>query len=127
MIVSYFRNRESMTNADVQTVVNTYGTSPGPSTKKEITKQPIRGPEVDKSAVEAAKKTKFHPKKPKAANYPEIYGPDLVMPPGTKPFEKTSDESADDSYFGINPDLKKAFPTDGAPQPYLTDFSKIQR
>lgn len=116
-----------MTNADVQSVVNTYGTTPQPAVKKEITKQPIRGPEVDKSGVEAAGKTKFHPRKPKASKYPEIYGPDLVMPPGTKPFEKPAEETADDSYFGINPDLKKAFPTEGAPQPYLADFSKIQR
>lgn len=116
-----------MTNADVQSVVNTYGTSPEPSTKKEISKQPIRGPEVDKSVVYAAEKGKFHPKRPTAAKYPEIYGPDLVMPPGKKPFEKPTEETGDDSYFGINPDLKAAFPTDGPPQPYLADFSKIQR
>jgi hypothetical protein len=27
----------------------------------------------------------------------------------------------------FNPDLKHAFPTEGAPQPFLADFSKFQR
>ena len=113
------RPPEHMTNAEVQSAMQTYGT-PDTSKKIDVSKYPIYGPTVDKSEIEAARQNKFHPKKPKAANYPQIYGPDLIMVPGTK------SGSDDDMYFGINPDLKTAFPTDGPPQPYLSDFSKFQ-
>ena len=37
-----------------------------------------------------------------------------------------SDQPQTSENFEFNPDLKKAFPYEGEPQPFLTDFSKIQ-
>jgi hypothetical protein len=37
-----------------------------------------------------------------------------------------SDQTQVGAGFEYNPDLKNAFPYDGPPQPFLTDFSKIQ-
>lgn len=60
--------------------------------------------------------------------YPMIYGPDAILAPGTKPPSgKTSSDDTSDPTYEFNPDLKKAFPTEGPPQPFLTDFSKFQK
>jgi len=60
--------------------------------------------------------------------YPDIYGPDVELVPGTKPRSNKhkSDDTSDPSY-DFNPDLQKAFPTSGPPQPFLNDFSGFQR
>lgn len=121
--VSWWRTRESMTNAEVQSMMQTFGTSSESKQDTQVSKHPIRGPEVDKSQVKAADDKKNKPTKSRKADYPQIYGPDIVMPPGTNP-NATGSES---SYFDVNPDLNKVFPTNGAPKPYLTDFSKFQR
>ena len=64
------------------------------------------------------------------SQYPEVYGPDIVLTPGKKPSKNGTQESdkVSDSTYEFNPDLKNAFPTEtNEPQPYLNDFSKIQR
>jgi hypothetical protein len=70
--------------------------------------------------------------------YPDIFGPDTTpeiaevkkpvpepeKKPG-KPESKPPPNSIDDSRRKLNPFLTDAFPDEGAPQPFLTDFSKI--
>ena len=63
------------------------------------------------------------------SQYPEIYGPDITLTPG-RPHQNGKHQSdvVTDSTYDFNPDLKNAFPTEtNEPQPYLNDFSKIQR
>ena len=58
----------------------------------------------------------------------DIYGPDVVAAPGEKiKHAKHESDRVDDDTYDYNPDLQHAFPTNGPPQPFLTDFSKIQR
>ena len=70
--------------------------------------------------------------------YPEIFGPDVTVTPlsgspgtsssglsGTTSGLVSSDQ-VDQPSYEFNPDLKNAFPYDGPPQPFLTDFKKIQ-
>ena len=60
--------------------------------------------------------------------YPEIYGPDVELIPGTKPGSgKHKSDDPNDPTYEFNPDLQKAFPTEGPPKPFLTDFSAFQR
>ena len=122
VLATWWRNKESMTNADVQSAMQEFGTPDKPPSKKKLGKKPIYGPKagpvVEKKVEESDSKSKISG----SAQYPDIYGPDIGIVPGTKT------DKGDDSYFTINTDLERAFPTDGkAPQPYLTDFSKIQR
>ena len=90
---------------------------------------PIYGPKTEK-VPEPSPASK--PKKPSPADttvYPDIYGPEITPVPGKKVCHGGSNSSdcASGDAYEYNPDLKNAFPTDGdEPQPFLTDFSKIQ-
>lgn len=118
VVATFLRQQEAMTNADVNSAIQTYGTETPKPKGTNAVEHPIYGPKaekVDKSSVqEKEDKTKNS-----TSDYPGIYGPDVGMVPGAK-------NGGDESYFKINTDLAKVFPTEGAPQPYLTDFSKIQ-
>jgi hypothetical protein len=70
-------------------------------------------------------------------DYPQIYGPDVVSTPGTNTIGSgssgkgttsglVSSDQVDQPTYEFNPDLKNAFPYDGPPQPFLTNFKKIQ-
>jgi len=70
-------------------------------------------------------------------DYPQIYGPDVVATPGTNTIGSgssgkgttsglVSSDQVDQPTYEFNPDLKNAFPYDGPPQPFLTNFKKIQ-
>ncbi len=121
VIATYMRNRESMTNEDVLSEIQKHGTEDTKNKESKAVKRPIYGPKAvkgeDKEVEEKEDETK-HEK----SEYPHIYGPDTPMIPGTI----NGGEVGSNSYFQINTDLAKVFPTEGEPQPYLTDFSKIQ-
>ena len=125
--VSYSR-RESMTNKDVQTQLKKHeGATDRPSTHDtaSVSEYPIYGPTATKpepspSPGSGKSNTDTRP-------YPDIYGPDVQLVPGMKPRSNKhhSDDTSDPTYE-FNPDLQKAFPTEGPPQPFLTDFSRFQ-
>lgn len=109
-----------MTNADVQSVLQTYGTEKPENKEKKVGLKPIYGPKTGGIAEPKPKvEDKEDTTKNSTSEYPDIYGPEVAMIPGQK-------DVGTDSYFKVNTDLAKVFPTEGAPQPYLTDFSKIQ-
>lgn len=120
---------ESMTNKDLVSALQTHGT---PDAKKKAKDQPseleIYGPKAEKVVPSTPSGTKSNTSN-SSGTYPDIYGPDIPSVPGTKkkamPGKHTSDE-VDDETYDFNPDLQKAFPTEGPPQPFLTDFSKFQ-
>jgi len=51
------------------------------------------------------------------------------MEPGKKcsTGAKHSSDDVSDCTYDYNPDLQKAFPTSGPPQPFLTNFSGFQK
>ena len=123
-----------MTNADLISTLKTFGT--------EGTKKPSK-PYASEAPIMGPKAPKVEPAPPKtnkngdsgSSIYPDIYGPEYQGPPGSKhsstkhqtkhtPGKHQSDDTSDETYQ-FNPDLKKAFPTEGPPQPFLTDFSKF--
>ena len=126
MFVTQYRV-ESMTNKDLVSALQTHGT---PDAKKKKKDQPseleIYGPKAEK-VVPSTSRSKTG--EDSSGTYPDIYGPDIPLVPGTKtkpmPGKHASDH-VDDETYDFNPDLQKAFPTEGPPQPFLTDFSKFQ-
>jgi len=132
VLLVLINRREHMTNEDLLSTLKTFGDK-APSTKKKTNpedtdKVAIYGPRAPQVAASSSGKTKLAPTA--AGVYPDIYGPEIqAVPgtkPGTKPSAKPSSDNPDDKTYEFNPDLKKAFPTDGPAQPFLTDFSKIQ-
>jgi hypothetical protein len=117
-----------MTNIDLVSALQTHGT---PDAKKKKKDQPseleIYGPKAEK-VVPSSSNSKSGADN-SSGTYPDIYGPDIPLVPGTKtkpmPGKHASD-NVDDETYDFNPDLQKAFPTEGPPQPFLTDFSKFQ-
>ena len=119
---------EYMTNKDLVSALQTHGTSEAKKKKKdEPSELEIYGPKAEK--VVPTKSSGKSSGSDNTGTYPDIYGPDIPLVPGTKtksmPGKHTSDE-VDDETYDFNPDLQKAFPTEGPPQPFLTDFSKFQ-
>lgn len=124
------RGAEHMTNRDVLDAMKTFGASD--TTKKKTTtgekdQMPILGPK----GVPAPPQPKPAPTKPGAhgtSDYPEIFGPDVVVAPGKKVQNgKEQSDAVSGETYDFNPALRNAFPTSGEPQPFLTDFSKFQR
>jgi hypothetical protein len=127
---------EYMTNKDLVSALQTHGTSEAKKkAKDEPSELEIYGPKAEK--VLPTKSSGKSSGSDTSGSYPDIYGPDIPLVPGTKtksmpgtkpksmPGKHTSDE-VDDETYDFNPDLQKAFPTEGPPQPFLTDFSKFQ-
>jgi hypothetical protein len=135
IILLFWSSQEHMTNADLISTLKTFG--------KEGTKKPLK-PYASEAPIMGPKAPKVEPAPPKtnkngdsgSSIYPDIYGPEYQGPPGSKhskgktsstkhtPGKHQSDDTSDETYQ-FNPDLKKAFPTEGPPQPFLTDFSKF--
>lgn len=117
-LCNLLRQRESMSNEDVLSELQKYGTDSTQTKETRVGLQSIYGPKAGPIA-----KPKVEDSENKSKNgtskYPDIYGPDVAMTPGKGGVGSTS-------YFKINTDLEKIFPTDGAPEPYLTDLSSIQ-
>lgn len=132
LLASYVR-RENMTNKDVQSAMQKYGGTSDKDPAHEsvsVSEYPIYGPTAKKPAPEP-KPNAGGDGKDDSRMYPDIYGPDVELVPGTKPKpgsggKHKSDDTSDPSYE-FNPDLQKAFPTSGPPQPFLTDFAPFQR
>ena len=121
-------NIEYMSNKDLVSALQTHGTPDAKKKKKDVPSElEIYGPKSEKVVPSTPSGTK--PGSDNSGSYPDIYGPDIPLVPGTKkkamPGKHTSDEVEDETY-DFNPDLQKAFPTEGPPQPFLTDFSKFQ-
>jgi hypothetical protein len=121
--------KEHMTNEDLLSTLKTFGDA-APKKKKnpaETDKTPILGPRSPAVVPADSGKTKLAPTV--SGVYPDIYGPEITATPGTKPGTKPNakheSDNVDDKTYEFNPDLQKAFPTEGPPQPFLTDFSKI--
>jgi hypothetical protein len=118
-----------MTNADLLSTLKTFGDKGTKKPAKDASQSdsmPIMGPRAeidpaDKKKKEASKGTNL------SGTYPDIYGPDVPKIPGTKQTAgKTISGEPNDETYEFNPDLKNAFPVEGPPQPFLTDFSKFQ-
>ena len=122
-----YPHTEYMTNSDVASMLQAHAL-PDKKKKqpKEINELEIYGPhaqpvEHKPSGSKSGKIT------PMSGEYPDIYGPEYTTGPGKKP-KKPTNESDDpnDETYDFNPDLQKAFPTNGEPTPFLTDFAKFQ-
>lgn len=134
--------RENMSNDKLLSTLKTFGEqgTKDPNLSKDV---PIMGPvapAVDPAdSLKAASKTSGTT----GAAYPKVFGPDVALTPGQTSGQTSgkasaaaaqtpgsgytlSDVQSKDPNFEFNPDLKKAFPYSGPPQPFLTDFSKIQ-
>jgi hypothetical protein len=128
---SYLRQREYMTNADVKSALQKYAGETDTPQKYDstgVSEYPIYGPTIKHPPVEPSTEGGGSKNKTKPSGvYPDIYGPDVELIPGTKPRDpKHKSDDTSDSTYDFNPDLSKAFPTSGPPQPYLTDFSGFQ-
>jgi hypothetical protein len=138
VLILLIDRREHMTNDDLISALKTFGDKAPPKKKKDPTETdnvPIYGPRAPQVTPADPSKTKLSPTV--SGVYPDIYGPDITTAPGTKtkpsskpssdtPSSKSASDNLDDDTYEFNPDLKKAFPTDGPAQPFLTDFSKLQ-
>jgi hypothetical protein len=129
LVVYLYFSREHMTNRDLLSALKEYGDKDPKKQKNDPSKKdelPIMGPKAeidpaDKKKKEASKGTNL------SGVYPDIYGPDVPKIPGTKQTAgKTVSDEPNDETYEFNPDLKNAFPVEGPPQPFLTDFSKFQ-
>ncbi len=131
LVVSFYR-QEHMTNKDVQSALQKYaGVNDTASSYQSVgvSEYPIYGPKARQPEPSPAPGSgRGKDGKHDSRNYPEIYGPDVELIPGTKPQSNKhkSDDTSDPTYE-FNPDLQKAFPTSGPPQPFLTNFSAFQR
>lgn len=122
---------EHMTNKDLMSALQKYGSD---DKKKDTKKQDvpsqaqIYGPKAMPPPDEPTP-TKSSTKSPTdSSTYPDIYGPDVVTTPGEKvKSAKHESDTVEDDTYDYNPDLQKAFPTSGPPQPFLADFSKFQK
>lgn len=136
LVILFFAPRkEFMTNKDVMVAMKSFGTEDKSSKKSDhdsyapIYGPPSGGTDDPKSTPSINKPSKTKP----VGKYPDIFGPETSMVPGTKPNKKsgshsnTKDDSTDeDSEPQFNPDFKKPFPKGpDEPQPFLTDFSKF--
>lgn len=120
---------EHMTNKDLMSALQKYGTDDKQKDKKKgdtPAQAPIYGPKAMPPPDEPVP-TKTSAKTD-SSTYPDIYGPEVVSAPGekVKSAKHESDKVEDDTY-DYNPDLQNAFPTSGPPQPFLADFSRFQK
>ena len=118
-----------MTNADLMSTLKTFGeqTPAKDKSKKSDSELHIYGPEASAPAEPTPAAPSKNPQGDSSL-YPQIYGPDVPAVPGKKPQNgKQESDNTEDSTYDFNPDLKRAFPTEGPPQPFLGDFSKFQR
>jgi hypothetical protein len=135
-------SQEHMTNKDLIAALKTYGVDDSgqvkpkpPPERQEIygpgLKESEKAPPKPLSEEDEAKKRKMR------SSYPHIYGPEYQGAPGQsfdppglekseKPYDSRESSKTEEPYL-FNPDYQSAFPVDGPPQPFLTDFSKFQK
>ncbi len=133
ILIATSYKREHMTNDDVMKALQKYGTADEPKKKKDSnieSKQTIYGPHAKQPPAEPSPTSHSGSKdrNQHTGSYPQIYGPDIPMIPGKRPSRpKHESDKTDEETFDYNPDLQKAFPQEGPPQPFLTDFAPFQR
>jgi hypothetical protein len=117
-----------MTNKDVASMLQAHAMPDSPSDKKkkkEVNDLQIYGPTVPE--LEHTSGSKNGKLRPVSGEYPDIYGPEYTTGPGVKPKKpKNESDNPNDETYEFNPDLQKAFPSEGEPKPFLTDFAKFQ-
>lgn len=130
IVVATMYRKEHMTNKDLISALQTHGTKDPSKPKKDTPSEaPIYGPKAQPPPPPPAPtKGNSNGKDGQGSTYPEIYGPEYQGVPGMKQKnpKHESDDTSDETY-DYNPDLQKAFPTSGPPQPFLTDFSRFQK
>jgi hypothetical protein len=132
LVVIFWRRRENMTNKDLVDTLVKFSDKGKEVKKKE--KEPkelqIYGPKAERAEPSPASKADVKSENGGVSGgvYPDIYGPEITPMPGKKVDKGmvSSDDGLGLDEPEFNPDLKKAFPTSGEPQPFLTDFSKFQ-
>ena len=149
LVILFYRPRENMSNDQLIDTLKTFGEKGTHSSSKTSgpSNQAIYGPSASPPPV-PTNTGGSGGGKTVAGPYPQIFGPDITNGPGTAsgtasgtvssgapvgPGQVASDQGLAggcqgpaDQTHEFNPDLAKAFPVDGPPQPFLTDFSKIQ-
>jgi hypothetical protein len=142
LVILFYRSRENMSNDEL---IDTLKQFENKGTKSsEPAKEEIYGPSANPPAFT---NTGGGSGKSVAGPYPQIFGPDTASAPGSgrggpggagpygasgnspPPYGQVASDqpfSPQDQAYQFNPELAKAFPVDGPPQPFLTDFSKIQ-
>jgi hypothetical protein len=126
-----------MSNKDLIDTLKTYGIDDYGEVKPKSrsSKQEIYGPglkESEKAPPKPLSEEDIEKKKSIRNLHPHIYGPEYVGVPGSSsseaqsPYEVSDGPKVEESYK-FNPDFQNAFPVNGPPQPFLTDFSKFQK
>jgi hypothetical protein len=122
---------EHMTTKDLMSTLQTYGTDDKKKQSKSSDKPaeaPIYGPKTTAVPDEPTPTTADKKLNSDSNVYPDIYGPEVVASPGEKvKSAKHESDTVEDDTYDYNPDLQKAFPTSGPPQPFLADFSRFQK
>ena len=150
LVILFYRSRENMTNNQLMSALNSFEKTGKKSNEPSL--DPIYGPSANPPEFPSSTNGGGKNGKSTGGPYPQIFGPDTTPQPGTGrggagtaaggiagdgktgqssvyvnpvgPGQVGSDQAiAVEPEF--NPDLKNAFPYDGPPQPFLTDFSKI--
>jgi hypothetical protein len=123
LCVLFMYSSEHMSNKELLNTLEQNRSSKEPSQAK------IYGPKATKLSDSEKKKKDVEEEvdddtRPK---YPDIYGPDVPMLPGTSSQKLIfSDDPIKSETYDYNPDLKNAFPVEGPPQPYLADFAPFK-
>jgi len=129
IILFYKPVTEKMTNKDLIATLKTFGEKGSMPKPKSVDEEPIYGPRIPR--VKVPEPAPSNGNNDVNSIYPDIYGPEITPVPGKKQCVvkgKHQSDCHDDDTYNFNPDFRKAFPVDeNEPQPFLTDFSKIQQ
>jgi hypothetical protein len=152
LVIFFYRSRENMTNGQLMNTLDAFKKDGKKSNDPKL--DPIYGPSANPPAFPSSTNGGGRNGKSTGGPYPQIFGPDTAPQPGTGrngaggtaaggvagdgktgqssvyvnpvgPGQVASDQGGETVEPEFNPDLKNAFPYDGPPQPFLTDFSKI--
>ena len=150
LVILFYRSRENMTDGQLMNTLDAFKRDGTKS--KDPSLDPIYGPSANPPEFPSSTNGGGKNGKSTGGPYPQIFGPDTTPQPGAgrggagtaaggvAGNGKTGDSSVYVNPVGpgqvgsdqgiavepeFNPDLKNAFPYDGPPQPFLTDFSKI--
>ena len=130
-----FSTWEHMTNSDTQKKLDHHKTATSWDSvhkkKPKLEETAIKGPQITKKEAENQSKQPEPEPEPgpstKGPNYPDIYGPDILLAPG---YKDSGVPGSHDSHYPEPYDFIPAaeFPKGPvAPSPFLTDFSKIMK
>lgn len=128
LLLASMTTYEHMTNKDLISAMKNYGTKEPKKKSETPSEAPIYGPKSAPPEQPSPTKSSSSKGNGDGSVYPDIYGPDVVASPGEKITNaKHESDNVNDDTYDYNPDLQKAFPTEGPPQPFLTDFSRFQK